>query len=286
MQQALSSATSAARFFTRPSFRALSNGTIPSWSHLGLTLPQARGDTRALVGNAIDEAYALLRGTYRNEYIYKNEIVSRVVFGRHSPKTAGFCSELAVGDSIADVVVFNGTSTVYEIKTELDSLQRLPSQLADYLCAFDRVNVVTHEGAVDAVLRMAPAEVGVILLTKRGALSQIRAAVDNTRNIVPSVLFGCLRRSEYLEILQRTHAWNADVPSAYLVAEAKKLFCELRPEVAHAQAVLKMRKRTTDSARAQFVSQLPYGLRTLGLSQPLSAVARARLLSVLKQRAE
>jgi hypothetical protein len=238
------------------------------------------------VSDAIDEAYALLRNAYRSEYIYKNEIVSRVVFGRHSPTTAGFCSELAIGASIADVVVFNGTSTAYEIKTELDSLQRLPSQLADYRRAFDRINVVTHEGAVDAVLRLAPAEVGVLVLTRRGAMSEVRAAASNAPNVVPAVLFGCLRRNEYLAILQRTHGWNADIPSAYLVAEAKKLFSELKPEVAHAHAVLEMRARTTDASRADFVSQLPYSLRTLGLSQPLSGVARTRVLSSLQQHAE
>lgn len=284
MQQASFSVASAARFFTRPSFRALSNGSIPSRPQLGLSFPRPRGGVGPLVADAIDEAYALLRGIYRSEYVYKNEIVSRVVFGRHSPTTAGFCSELAVGASIADVVVFNGTSTVYEIKTELDSLQRLPSQLADYMCAFDRINVVTHEGAVDAVLRIAPAEVGVLLLTKRGAMSQVRASTSNAPNVTPAVLFGCLRRNEYLTILKRTHGWSADVPPAYLVAEARKLFSELKPELAHAQAVLEMRARTTDAARADFVSQLPYGLRTLGLSQPLSGIARARVLNSLKQR--
>ena len=37
----------------------------------------------------------------------------------------------------------NGKAVVYEIKTELDNLERLESQISDYYKAFDHVAVVT-----------------------------------------------------------------------------------------------------------------------------------------------
>lgn len=40
--------------------------------------------------------------------------------------------EFNVGASKADLAVFNGTSTVYEIKSEIDSTERLKSQMGDY----------------------------------------------------------------------------------------------------------------------------------------------------------
>lgn len=65
-------------------------------------------------------------------------------------------SEFWVDMSKADSVVLNGTSTVYEIKTEFDNLSRLPQQLTDYSKVFDHINVVTHERGVAAVLAAAP----------------------------------------------------------------------------------------------------------------------------------
>lgn len=276
------SSADAVRFFTRATFRDISNGYVPSMRELGIDSSSKKTANKNLVSVAVDNAYALLRSEHRCEYVYKNEIVSRVIFGRHSPKTASFCGELAVGSSVADVVVFNGTSTVYEIKTELDSLKRLPTQLNDYVRAFDRIHVVTHEAAVDAVLNIAPKCVGVFILGREGKISQVRESISNKANIDPAVLFGCLRRGEYLSILERTHGWTGKVTPAKLVAEARGRFVELSPEVAHTETTLEMRKRTTDSQSAGFVESLPYSLRALGLSQPLSLVARARVQTVLQ----
>ena len=42
-------------------------------------------------------------------------------------------------------VLINGKAVVYEIKTELDNLERLESQIDDYYKAFEHVAVVTYE---------------------------------------------------------------------------------------------------------------------------------------------
>ena len=85
--------------------------------------------------------YNQLLRQYRNEYVYKNTLFNKLVLGIHSLKTTSAIVELPIVDSIADFILFNGKAVVYEIKTELDSLERLEGQLANYYKAFDIVNV-------------------------------------------------------------------------------------------------------------------------------------------------
>ena len=87
---------------------------------------------------------------------------------KHSQK-ATLLTELNVGKSKADLVVINGTTTVYEIKTELDSTARLEGQLSDYIQVFDRVNVITCESKVKNIEKIINSDsrfqnVGIYLL--------------------------------------------------------------------------------------------------------------------------
>lgn len=81
----------------------------------------------------LNRVYSFLFKNYRNEYIYKNVIVNKILLGKHSLKTSQMLTEFRVGKCKADVVVLNCTSTVYEIKSELDSFNRLGKQLGVYM---------------------------------------------------------------------------------------------------------------------------------------------------------
>lgn len=270
-----------AQLFSRPVFATLGQGRLPTFARGARQL--LCGAAATTVAEVLDRGYGALVRQYRAEYVYKNELASKIVFSRHSPRTASLVSELRTGGSILDVAVFNGTSTAYEIKTEYDTLARLPDQLRDYLRVFDKVFVVTYAAAVDSVLKVIPQDVGLMVLTTRGALSTVREATSNIARLDLDCMFNVLRRSEYLRILERTHQWQADVPRGYLFAEAKRRFCELEPEVAHAEAVSELRLRTTDDATVNFVRSLPSSVRTLGLSEPLSGIGQQRLTAALQQ---
>lgn len=270
--------------FSRPTMRSLGRGVVPDQVKDLLRVQwDARITGESSLADFFNAAYQALTKHYRSEYVYKNELVSRVVFGRHSPRTTSFQTEFRVGSSIADAVVFNGTSTVYEVKTELDGLQRLQDQLAAYRSVFDRIFVVTHETGVDAVLRAAPSAVGVLQLTRRGSLKGVRESRANAQNVSPLAIFNTLRRYEYLDILEGACGWTGDVPASRIASEAKRRFLTLDPLFAHEQALLKWRERTTTGSLPGFVSALPPSLRTLGLSEPLSEVARTRVLNCLAQ---
>ena len=79
-----------------------------------------------LVSGFFEEAFSLLkREGFRHEYIYKAALTHKVLLGTHSLQTASMLTEFRVGECKADVAILNGTATVYELKSERDSLKRL-----------------------------------------------------------------------------------------------------------------------------------------------------------------
>jgi hypothetical protein len=61
------------------------------------------------------------------------------------------------------LAILNGTATVYEVKSERDSLTRLEKQLAAYVQVFACVYVIAADDHVDEVVSLTPKDVGVML---------------------------------------------------------------------------------------------------------------------------
>lgn len=100
----------------------------------------------ATVGDAFDLAFGVLRvAGQRDEYIYRSAISHKILMGTHSLRTASMLTEFRAGTCKADLVILNGTATVYEIKSERDSLARLANQVANYKKVFAKVNVIASE---------------------------------------------------------------------------------------------------------------------------------------------
>lgn len=246
-------------------------------------LSKTSAENSSSVRDLFDEIWSQLQTKYRNEYVYKNEIANRIVFGKHSPRTASFLVELPIGRSIVDVAVFNGTSTAYEIKTEFDSPRRLETQTKDYLEVFDRVYVVTHQDKVEPIEKLLNPRVGLMVLSDAGSLRTIRTAAPNLANIRPEIVFNCLRRQEYLAAIQRIYNYTPDAPNGRIAEVCEELFAKVSSDVAHSVFVDALKSRTTDQKMTSFVSSLPISLRALGYATPLSSPQKARLLSLLGQ---
>jgi hypothetical protein len=86
--------------------------------------PIGRPSNELTLANLLDQLHDLLTIHYRSEYVYKNAIAKRVALERHVNKQSRFIPEFRVNQSKADQVNHTGTSTVYEIKTELDDIAR------------------------------------------------------------------------------------------------------------------------------------------------------------------
>ncbi|MFK4298480.1 hypothetical protein ABH924_003649 [Arthrobacter sp. GAS37] len=236
------------------------------------------------LGEALETAYAQLVRDYRVEYVYKNTIASTMVFGRHSPDTASAVLELAAGDSIADIVVLNGASTAYEIKTDLDQFSRLPQQVADYAKCFDKVIVVTSRAKAEAALDLVPSAHGVIGVDRRGRMRTYREpTVDETR-LDPGLMFRMLRREEYLGILKRTIGFGVDPTEGDGWIEARTAFAALPPNVVRHEVLVELRRRGMAIAKVNpSIRRLPKSVRALAYSSKLSRVGFGRLLTRLNQ---
>lgn len=273
---------SIARIFSRPVYRGLAEGRIAT--PLQRVLDQhvlGLGATDVTIASVFECAYEHLTKNYRSEYVYKNTIVQKIVFGQYAPSTTAFLSEFNVGSSKADAVVLNGTSAVYEIKTQYDSLSRLPTQLSDYGKVFDHITVVTHEDGAQGIERAAPAHVGILVLERRGRLKTIRSAMSNVGNIENDAIFRCLRRDEYQRILYRTFGKIPTVAPSLFWHACEEEFRKLPAAAAHKEMVTELRKRTTNRAKVDLVSSLPKSLRALGLAEPLSLTRGKSLLENL-----
>jgi len=136
------------------------------------------------VADGFDAAFAVLkRAGQRDAYVYRSAITHKVLMGKHSLNTACMLAEFRAGACKADLVILNGTATVYEIKSERDSLTRLANQVANYAKVFASVNVIASEPQIDAVIATVPETVGVMSLSVRHTIYTVRNAIDDSDRV-------------------------------------------------------------------------------------------------------
>lgn len=218
------------------------------------------------VERVYEEAYRLLRRSYRCEYVYKNAIAAKLLLGRHSPQTTTLLQEVSVQASQADLVMINGYATVYEIKTELDSLRRLPGQLQSYRRVFEHVVVVAPlEQAHDLVTEL-PDGVGVVALTPRYTLATIQEPTTCEDLLDPAAMFDLLRRAEFQEIVREVFGAVPDVPNTRMYSECRGRFLELPKRTAYRMFVKALRERQPWKLDPKQLRSLPHSLALHGLA--------------------
>lgn len=239
----------------------------------------------ARVHSLFDTAFSLLQQEgYRHEYIYKAALTHKILLGKHSLQTASMLNEFRVGECKADVAILNGTATVYEIKSERDSLSRLERQIAAYTTVFAKVYVIASENHVAAVIDSVPRDVGVLLLNRRYRISTLREAADRPERTSPAAIFDSIRTQEARTILLSRGISVPDVPNTELSAVLRNLFVKLDPRDAHEGMVKVLKKTRNLLPLSDLVSQLPSSLQTAALSVPLRKLDHTRLVAAVNTR--
>lgn len=270
-----------AKILNGRTFLALARGEHPRSVFSNLDLSVIPRSVRT-VNDLFSFAFNSTQKHYRNEYVYKSAVTNRVVFGRHSPKTSALSVELPVGNSIADLAIYNGTSTAYEIKTELDSPRRLSSQTPDYLKAFEYIYIVTHPQLAEKYAKNCHSQIGVVSLSSKDSLRIIKPAVSNLENIDRSIIFRMLRKDEFITALEKLGGYPIKLPNGLIRNHCQQLFCELDLSTAHRVYLNSLRNRTTAPESVQFLNLLPAYLRVLGYATSLSKIQKQRLLASLE----
>ena len=244
-----------------------------------------RRSTSKRVFNVFEAAFSLLkRDGYRHEYIYKSALTHKILLGTHSLQTASMLNEFRVGACKADLAILNGTATVYEVKSERDSLSRLERQVAAYARVFARVYVIAGDNHVDDVMDTVPKDVGVLRLKNRYRISEVRKAVDRPERTSPAAIFDAIRTLEARMILVSRGVCVPDVPNTELHDVLRRLFIKLEPREAHEGMVRVLKKTRNLQPLATLVNQLPLSLQTAALSVPLRKLDHARLVCAVNTR--
>ena len=277
-------ASAVSRFFSRSLIKELAkNGRSPLFARL---LQESGVDRHLLsddtVGSAFERAFSFLRQTdFRHEYVYKAALTHKVLLGTHSLNTASMLTEFRVGKCKADVVILNGTGTVYEIKSERDSLSRLDRQIADYRKVFASVNVIVGEKHISNVIASVPDDVGVLELSGRYQIRTIRAAQDAPERTESASIFDVITAREAGLILTELGVHVPDVPNTQRYQAYLRKFQDIAPEEAHRLMVKVLKKTRKLTHLAPVVENLPVSLQSVALSTRLSRVEFEKLFQAL-----
>lgn len=138
---------------------------FPSPARTHFTMPTRDRDLRAAL--------------HRSELaVFRDDPGSRVV------EEMGICA----GGFRIDVAVVNGALHGYEIKSDRDTLARLPHQAEAYGRVFDTVTVVAGASRLEEAMRMVPAWWGVMVAAHRGGAVTVRTLRPADRNPAPDPL--------------------------------------------------------------------------------------------------
>ncbi|VTX86350.1 Uncharacterised protein [Acinetobacter junii] len=201
-----------AKLFTSNSLRAIASGDVSPLEKIINNNNLRSNVNTTSIDDIYSSAFEFLSRNYRNEYVYKNLIARKILRSKHSLQSSVLLSEFRVGQNKADLVLLNGCSTCYEIKTEYDSLNRLEDQLQSYIQLFEKVYVVCPSSLQVDVEAIIPHSVGIIVLTDNNTLRTIKDAISN--NIFDiSLMMKSLRKEEYLDIAENIYGLKIDVPN-------------------------------------------------------------------------
>lgn len=241
-------------------------------------MPQA-----ATVGDVFDEAFSLLKKNgMRDEYVYRAALVQKIALGKHSLSTATILNEFRAGPCKADLVVLNGTSTAYEIKSERDSLARLQNQLLNYRQVFASVNVVVSQRHCHEVLATTSSDIGVMTLSSRFTLNVEREPNVDPARTSPLMMLDVLRINEAVAILRNLQVEVPNVANTRMRRELQSIFAGINPCIVHEQMVLELKKSRSQTHLTEFAKSLPPSVRAASLSLNPNARGRASIINALK----
>ena len=278
-------ATALARFFSATVLKELAvRGRSPTLARLiresGLNLgPNSINH----VGTVFDQAFVQLkRRAHRHEYIYKAALTQKVLLGIHSLQTASMVTEFRVGRCKADVVILNGTGTVYEIKSERDSLRRLARQIDAFSRVFATVNVIVGENHLRVVKASVPDHVGIMVLSDRYQVSTLKAAIDDPERTDTAAIFDTINQREAGFILKAAGKILPDVPNTQRYAALRKLFITLDSETAHRGMVDCLKRTRNLRPLSGVLESVPESLYAAIIAAPMNRREHSRMMEALR----
>jgi hypothetical protein len=194
------------------------------------------------------------------ECVFKNEIANQLFFSRKNLCSSILTTEFRVGSTRLDLVVANGTTTCYEIKTDRDNLRRLRSQLSGASSVFDRIYVVTtprYMESVCVILKSYP-HVGLYVLGENEKLNEEMPSTSNAKSIKATDVFNCFRQDEYIALLNKMFGFVPNIPNTRMYKTCKKMFCTIEISEIHKAFESALRSRVSRKLGSDDSKYVPY----------------------------
>lgn len=242
-------------------------------------------NNKATRKDVLDLFYNYLLSDYRCEYVYKSLITKNILLGRHSLNTTTQLNEFRVGSSLADLVLINGKAVVYEIKTELDTIERLDDQLADYKKAFPIIYLVTHHSLTDKYQKLLKgSSVGLIALSKNLHLSEVQKAEPDYQGLDIVTMFKTLRKSEFSNLINEYYGYVPDVPNMYFFKECLNLALKIDKSEFYELISKELKKRKLKDIKPFESNLIPDYLSNICLNIDPNKAQYERLFQFLNQK--
>jgi len=207
-----------------------------------------RLEGKASFSEMLSLGYQQLLSFYRYEYIYKTAILNSYVLREHSLKDTILLNEFKVGTSKADVVVVNGTNKVFEIKTELDTPDRLRSQVDDYFKAFSEVYLVVHHSMVSKYLGRVDPHVGIMVFTENEKIETVYTATSDHSRLDSTTMLKALRKEEYLTLITNLSGFQPITRPVHLFAECCRVANSFPVQTVHSEFLKIIKRRICEES--------------------------------------
>lgn len=238
------------RLFSRNTFRPLLDYG-EDWRYTNAINRFVQSATSKTNGQCISEMYSILRSYYQNEYFYKNTLLNHFIPSSSLTPSTTAITELPISKSIADFVAITDDAVVYEIKTDLDTFDRLESQIQDYYTAFPKVSVVVSaQRYVETAQKLEGTPVGITVIEEDGKVVTKKEPETYWDKLSKPAIFRVLRKKERNEIiLKLTGSLPEGVSAFNYFCTCEAIFDTLPIEAIYDGLVQALKKRVrVDSA--------------------------------------
>ena len=237
--------------------------------------------------DVVNVIYNSLLKNYKNEYVYKNILTNKLLLKKYSLKNTIALNEFNIGKSIADFVLLNGEARIYEIKTELDNLEKLDKQILDYCQFGDKVYIVTSSKHINKLIKLYHnSTIGIIELTSRNALKTIKEATNNKSSFNYEILFKTLRKQEYLELINEYFNFVPEVSNTRIFKECLALAKKIEVSLFQKMVVNKLKSRKISNPIKIQEKSIPESLKHICYTLDFSKNEYEKLNSFLNKNSK
>lgn len=233
----------------------------------------------ATYSDLLKKSYSVISKYYRCEYVYKNELI-KLLLKKYGTRNSVYFNEFRVGNSIADMVMFNGESKAFEIKTEYDTPRRLDKQMDDYKRFFDKCYIIVPEDKVDEYRDIVESTTGIIAMSRNNGriiLKEIRHAEQNER-FEFEALMSCLRTEEYKNIVLSLGESLEGIAGYDVYKYCYQVISKANPNELRELFLREIKKRKNNTAQLR---KYPMSIRQMMLSLNLPQDKANKLLEQL-----